>query len=290
MAGDVSQTLAFALPSTLAIESYHAIGILALQGGQAVMFDDPFNVGAKPPTLVTDARNLVTKTEYDNLNRPITVTTNYVNGVYDPAKPDEDIVHVTHYDPAGNVIEQIEPSSSGALDRVTRTWYDNLNRPITVTRNYVDGQYNPQRADEDLTTITTYDAAGNAIQSLDPLQHPAWFRYDGLNRLISTTNALSGTTLTQYDGLGNRVLVTDVLTHATRYEYDQLNRLITTTFPLTGWVVNTYDPAGNRTRVSDALGHATVYTYDLPGRWWPKPMPWAIRPAMNTIALATGSP
>ena len=96
--------------------------------------------------------------------------------------------------------------------------------------------------------------------------------------------------MTQYDGLGNRVLVTDVLTHATRYEYDQLNRLITTTFPLTGWVVNTYDPAGNRTRVSDALGHATVYTYDLPGRWWPKPMPWAIRPAMNTIALATGSP
>jgi YD repeat-containing protein len=216
--------------------------------------------------LVTDTRNLVTKTDFDNLNRPITVTTNYVNGFYDPAKPDEDLAHVTHYDPAGNVIEQIEMSANGALDRVTRTWYDNLNRPITVTRNFVDGIYNAAQPDLDLTTVTTYDAAGNAIKSLDPLNHPAWFRYDELNRLISTTNALSGTTLTRYDAVGNRMLVTDVLTHAIRYEYDKLNRLITTTFPYTGWVVNTYDPMGNRTRVTDALGHATVYTYNLRGQ------------------------
>jgi RHS repeat-associated protein len=216
--------------------------------------------------LVTDTRNLVTKTEFDNLNRPITVTTNYVNGVYDSTKPDEDLVHVTHYDPAGNVIEQIEMSANGALDRVTRTWYDNLNRPITVTRNFVDGMYNAAQPDLDLTTVTTYDAAGNAVKSLDPLNHSAWFRYDGLNRLISTTNALSGTTLTQYDAVGNRILVTDVLTRATRYEYDKLNRLITTTFPYTGWVVNTYDPAGNLTRVTDALGHGTVYTYNLRGQ------------------------
>lgn len=216
--------------------------------------------------LVTDTRNLVTKTEFDNLNRPITVTTNYVDGTYDPTKPDEDLVHVTHYDPAGNVIEQIEMSANGALDRITRTWYDNLNRPITVTRNFVDGTYSGTQPDLDLTTVTTYDSAGNGVQSLDPLNHPAWFRYDELNRLISTTNALTGTTLTKYDTVGNRILVTDVLTRATRSEYDKLNRLITTTFPYTGWVVNTYDPMGNRTRVTDALGHATVYTYNLRGQ------------------------
>jgi RHS repeat-associated protein len=216
--------------------------------------------------LVTDTRSLVTKTEFDNLNRPITVTTNYKNGEYDPRFPDEDIAHVTHYDPAGNVVEQIEMSASGALDRVTRTQYDTLNRPITVTRNYDNGAYSDAQPDLDLVTVTTYDAAGNAVKSLDPANHPAWFRYDELNRLISTTNALSGTTLTQYDAVGNRVLVTDVLTRATRYEYDKLNRLITTTFPYTGWVVNTYDPAGNLTRVTDALGHSTVYTYNLRGQ------------------------
>lgn len=216
--------------------------------------------------LVTDTRNLVTKTEFDNLNRPITLTTNYENGQYNAAIPDQDIVHVTHYDPAGNVVEQIEMSASGALDRVTRTQYDTLNRPITVTRNFVDGTYSDAQPDLDLVTVTTYDAAGNAVKSLDPAQRPAWFRYDELNRLISTTNALSGTTLTKYDAVGNRILVTDVLTRATRYEYDKLNRLITTTFPYTGWVVNTYDPAGNLTRVTDALGHGTVYTYNLRGQ------------------------
>jgi RHS repeat-associated protein len=216
--------------------------------------------------LVTDTRSLVTKTDFDNLNRPITVTTNYVNGVYDPAKPDEDLVHVTHYDPAGNVIEQIEMSSSGALDRVTRTWYDNLNRPITVTRNYdpllppnYNGEYN-------LTTVTTYDLAGNAVAVRDPLGHLSTFGYDALNRLISTTNALTGTTRYEYDAVGNRIIVTDVLTRATRYEYDQLNRLITTTLPDGSWTVNTYDAAGNRVRVTDALGHATVYTYNLRGQ------------------------
>ncbi|CAG0954738.1 partial tRNA3(Ser)-specific nuclease WapA, partial [Anaerolineae bacterium] len=217
--------------------------------------------------LVTDTRDLVTKTEFDNLNRPVTVTQNYTgNGDFNLARPDENIKRVTRYDPAGNVVEQIEMSANGVLDRVTRTWYDNLNRPITVTRNFDPLQPPNHNNEYNLTSVTTYDAAGNAVKSLDPLNHPAWFRYDELNRLISTTNALSGTTLTKYDAVGNRVLVTDVLTRATRYEYDKLNRLITATFPYTGWVVNTYDPAGNLTRVTDALGHGTVYTYNLRGQ------------------------
>jgi YD repeat-containing protein len=162
--------------------------------------------------LVTDTRDLVTKTDFDNLNRPVTVTQNYTgNGDFNLARPDENIKRVTHYDPAGNVVEQIEMSANGVLDRVTRTWYDNLNRPITVTRNFDPLQPPNHNNEYNLTSVTTYDAAGNAVKSLDPANHPAWFRYDELNRLISTTNALSGTTLTKYDAIGNRILVTDVL-------------------------------------------------------------------------------
>jgi RHS repeat-associated protein len=208
--------------------------------------------------LVTDTLGHVTKTDYDVLNRPITVTQNYS---LTATTNDYNLRTTTGYDPAGNVI-----SRTDALNHLTRTWYDTLNRPITVTTNYKNGVFDPAKPDEDIVRVTTYDFAGNGITSLDPLSRISKFGYDPLSRLISTTNALTGTTRYQFDGIGNRILVTDVLSRATRYEYDKLNRLITTTFPYTGWVVNTYDPAGNRTKVTDALGHFTIYTYDLQGR------------------------
>ncbi len=208
--------------------------------------------------FVTDTRGLVTKTDYDNLNRPVTITQNYSPTA---TTIDYNLRTITQYDPAGNVIEQINP-----LNHVTRTWYDQLNRPVTVTHDFVDGVYDPARPDEDLTTITTYDAAGNAVASQDPMGRTSTFGYDPLNHLISTTNPLTGTTRYAYDGLGNRIWMTDVLTRPTHYEYDALNRLITTTLPDNSWTVNTYDSAGNRVKVTDALNYSTVYTYNLRGQ------------------------
>jgi RHS repeat-associated protein len=209
--------------------------------------------------LVTDTLGRVTKTDYDKLNHPVSVTQNYSPSLPLNYLGAYNLRAITGYDAAGNVITQTD-----ALGRVTRTWYDSLNRPITVTHNYTTTGLSDDQTN--LTTVTAYDASGNAVASRDPLGRVATFGYDKLNRLISTTNALSGTTRYQYDALGNRTIVTDVLTRAMRFEYDKLNRLITTTFPYTGSVVNTYDAAGNRTRVTDALGHTTVYTYDIAGR------------------------
>jgi YD repeat-containing protein len=81
--------------------------------------------------LVTDTLTHAVKTEYDLQGRPVTVTTNYKDGDYNPAYPDEDIRRITQYDPAGNAIAQIDP-----LGRVTRTWYDEVNRIISTTTNY----------------------------------------------------------------------------------------------------------------------------------------------------------
>ncbi|NIR25764.1 MAG: RHS repeat protein, partial [Gammaproteobacteria bacterium] len=46
--------------------------------------------------------------------------------------------------------------------------------------------------------------------------------YDRLNRLITTTNALSGMTVISYDALGNRLSLTDANGHTTTFAYDSL--------------------------------------------------------------------
>ena len=114
-------------------------------------------------SLVTDTLNHVTKTDYDNLNRPVTVTTNYKDGVFDPTKPDEDIIRVTGYDPAGNPISQTD-----ALGRVTRTYYDSLNRVVSTTTNFsstVGQNYQSQ-----YNLITQYGTMRRAIRSRSPIR------------------------------------------------------------------------------------------------------------------------
>ena len=45
-------------------------------------------------------------------------------------------------------------------------------------------------------------------------------------RLVTTTNALSGTVTTTYDALGRRVATTDPLGHTTVYTYDGAGRVV----------------------------------------------------------------
>ncbi|MCG8353695.1 MAG: hypothetical protein MI924_38515, partial [Chloroflexales bacterium] len=78
------------------------------------------------------ATERVTRTEYDDQSRPITVTLNYQPSV--PAGPDVNVQTLTQYDLAGNVTGQRD-----ALGRWSVTAYDALNRPITVTLNYENG-------------------------------------------------------------------------------------------------------------------------------------------------------
>ncbi|MFP4440377.1 MAG: discoidin domain-containing protein, partial [Chloroflexaceae bacterium] len=80
----------------------------------------------------SQATERVTRTEYDELSRPVTVTLNYQPGV--PAGPDVNVQTLTQYDGAGNVTWQRD-----ALGRWTHMEYDALNRPITVTLNYENG-------------------------------------------------------------------------------------------------------------------------------------------------------
>jgi len=129
---------------------------------------------------VTDALGRVTRTEPDALNRPVTVTANYVGG--GPVDDETNVATVYAYDKVGN-----QTTVTDALGRVTRTDYDELNRPITVTVNYINGGYDPAHPDEDVATEYAYDPAGNRIQITDPVSRITRYEYDDLNRPVTVT-------------------------------------------------------------------------------------------------------
>jgi YD repeat-containing protein len=212
---------------------------------------------------VTDTLDHATYTEYDELNRPVTVTVNYVDGVYDANAPDEDLVRVTGYDAAGRVV-----TVTDALGRVTVNGYDALGRVVTVTANYEDGVYEADEPDRDTVSLTTYDSQGRVSQRVQVAgtNITTTYAYDTLGRLVTTTNALEGTSVTHYDAVGRRSETIDAEGNATTYSYDGAGRLITTTNALTGTTATTYDALGRRTATTDPLGNTSVYTYDAAGR------------------------
>jgi YD repeat-containing protein len=236
--------------------------------------------------LVTDTLGHASRTDYDAQSRPVTMTTNYQDGVYDPAHPDDDIIRVTQYDPAGNAIAQIDP-----LGRVTRTWYDEVNRVVSTTSNYDPNRPQNDQGEFNLVTTYGYDATGNRVLITDTLGRVSRNYYDLTGRLISTTaNYLPGfeqnhlnqynlNTFYGYDASGRQVLVTNTLGLANHTAYDPLTgRPLTTTTNYADGVFNPaqpdedvaqgteYDVHGNPDIRRDAAGRATRTWYDALNR------------------------
>jgi RHS repeat-associated protein/uncharacterized repeat protein (TIGR01451 family) len=289
----------------------------------------------------TDELGRTTLTQYDAVYRPVTTTYNFVDGVFDPARPDEDVITVKRYDAAGNVVAAIDPlgyvthyaydardlvitttnALSGtsrftydrvgnrltdsdaaghvitygydslyhvvaitdhlgyattfgfdalgnrtivtdALGRVKRIEFDRLNRPVTTTFNYHDGVFDPAQPDRDVATITRYDGAGNVVAEIDPLGYETHYAYDALNRLITTTNPLSGTIVRGYDAVGNQIVVTNANGFAAHFTYDALRRNTQIVNALGEVTTFAYDAAGNQITITDALSRTTHYAYD----------------------------
>lgn len=161
------------------------------------------------------------------------------------------------YDAVGN-----QTTLTDALSRVTRTWYDALDRPITVVANFEDGVFDPSAPDEDLTTLSVYDAVGNLTQITDPQSQITVHAYDALDRLVATTDALGDTEAREYDGVGNLTAIRDPKSAITQYEYDALDRLVRISDPLGATTAYVYDRVGNIVTETDANGHAFTYGYD----------------------------
>jgi len=224
---------------------------------------------------IIDSRGNETHYEYDLLGRQTKSITNYVDGVFNAALPDEDLIATTSYDVLGRVLKQVD-----AAGHETRYEYDALGRQTKSITNYVDGVFNAALPDEDLIATTSYDKSGQVVTSVDVRGTQTTFGYDNSGRTLSVTRA-AGTPLTSTsyacydkagrtqrsiqnwindpnqpspdarDGAGNWLFAPD--THGLLNDQNLI-----TTF--------TFDKLGRRTVVSDPLGHTATVIYRKDGQ------------------------
>ena len=218
-----------------------------------------------------DPDNVITRTYYDQANRPVTVVQNLIGDIYstmpptyNPANPDQNIRTDTAYDDNGNVIAVIDTNGI-----ITRTYYNELNRPVTVVQNLIGDIYSttpPSRGtgspDQNVRTDTIYDANGNVIATIDPANVVTRTYYDAMNRpetvvqnlvgdIYSTTppNRTTGATSsnirtdTWYDKTGNVIATIDPKGIVTRTYYDTANRPVTVVQNLIGDIYSTTPPS-----------------------------------------------
>jgi RHS repeat-associated protein len=207
----------------------------------------------------TDELGRKTYTQFDALGRPVTVTVNYVDGAFNPAKTDEDLITVTNYDAAGNRIAAKDPNSV-----VTQYQYDLLNRLTAVTENYVLS--GPTTPITNVLTVYTYTVAGGLANSQDGRGKVNSSTFDLLDRQVSATDPLAHTTVYTYNEAGDRIALLDPNGQVTNYAYDLLDRQTAITYPAgTPNVTFAYDVLSQHTTMTDGTG-TTTWTFDAVGR------------------------
>jgi RHS repeat-associated protein len=243
-----------------------------------------------------DTLGRVTRTYYDALSRPEVVVQNLTGQAidvetppnYDPAHPDQNVRVDSVYDESGNAIASIN-----TLGHITRTYFDALNRPIVTVQNLI-GQaievetpptYDPTYPDQNVRGETVYDAAGNAIASVDALGRITRTYYNDLNHPQVVVQNLIGQAIVVstpppfdpaypdrnvrteyvYDDAGRTTATIDTLGHITRTYYDDIGRSSVVVGNLVGQTITnpippSYDPAYPERNIR------TEYVYDVSGR------------------------
>lgn len=197
---------------------------------------------------VRDHVGIETRYSYDALGRRIQTITNYVDGSFNPANPDEDLISLTAYNKAGQVVTTtdvrgtetaftydaagrrltVTQAANTGLATTSYTCYDKSGRTLRMIQNYTFGGTSPDAKDEmgiwlfdsdthginndrNLITEYIYDALGRQITVIDPLKNERETAYfiDGQVRTITEKGvAVHGTEQ-------------DVVT---QYRYDRLRR------------------------------------------------------------------
>ena len=166
-------------------------------------------------------------------------------------------------DGLGSYIEYSLDTEGNHLSEETYDSAATLRKSLTQTFDI----YNRLNVTSQVNEIMDYDFSpnGTLAQQTDGKGTVGSFSYDGLNRLLASTQDLGGIdAMTQYgyDVSDNLTSVTDPANGNTRYEYDDLGNLVKRISPDSGTVVFSYDAAGDLTVKQDALGGVFVYSYD----------------------------
>ena len=261
-------------------------------------YDDAGNV-----IITWDPQGIITRTYYDPINRRQLVIQNWAGTdlygdvntapTYDPAYPDQNIRTETFFDANGNVI-----ATKDTLGVITRTYFDELNRPQIIVENLVgheiDYSFAPVRSsspEHNVRTDLYYDLNGNQIATQDPKGVFTRTYYDALNRPSMVVQNWNGNNIytdpapirsqcgteinvcseTFYDQSGNVTLTVDPRGVATHTDYDEANR---PTRIVQNWgglsdeirqTEITYDGDGRRETTTDVLNRVTKYSYNHVG-------------------------
>ncbi|SCF35132.1 intein N-terminal splicing region/RHS repeat-associated core domain-containing protein [Micromonospora matsumotoense] len=208
------------------------------------------------PTATRDPRGQISRTEYDNLGRPVKA----VAPTYLPPGVTETLIPSTQtkYDGLGNVIEKIDPSGT------TRFSYDQLNR--------LTAQDEPDSTNDDrAVTRYTYTRTGETLTVTGPTGARVESTYDDLDRQTTQTRVerypVNRNLVTKlgYDDAANLTSITSPTGAVTSNTYDSVGDLIRTTAPNGAITHFGYDYFGRKVRVSDGLGRTTRASYDLFG-------------------------
>ena len=187
----------------------------------------------------------------------------------------------TNYDLAGHVRSVVRDDGAGGLHLTTSTSYDGygrptdvidprgidtnntydaLDRPSSVTQNYCpSGNSNPNcsgsgiLADQNLTTSSVYDLAGNRIEDINPRGIIAYTASDALGRPTLTTANCQTVPTPPATSCGTQSSDQNV---SSQQSYDQAGDILTTTDPLGRINISVYDALGRR--VSQTLDCVTV--------------------------------
>ncbi|PCK00935.1 MAG: hypothetical protein COA42_23640, partial [Alteromonadaceae bacterium] len=110
-----------------------------------------------------------------------------------------------------------------------------------------------------------YDQAGKPITIIDGMNHTKALAYDGLNRLIRSSDT-DGDIVKTYDTANRVTSITDQRGLTTQYRYNGFGEKIEQISPDTGSSYFKYDIAGRMIEKVDARGETTQYRHDLIGR------------------------
>jgi YD repeat-containing protein len=191
------------------------------------------------------------------------------------------------YDNLGRVVETqqyndvnedgVDTAANQQTDDVligkSQTLYDSLGRVYETIQYGVD----PTTGTVDFNTLVSnywYDAAGNEVETADPLGQATTYEFDGLGRVVKVTQPdpdgsgpeLAPWTVYTYDAAGNLLTQTDRLADTTTYAFDPLGREVSETDAQADVTTYAYDAAGNTASTTDPDDNTTSWTYDAAAR------------------------
>lgn len=178
------------------------------------------------------------------------------------------------YDPDGNVTQTTRrdwnPTTQQFESIVDQYSWDELG--LVTSRTRAGGSAIPSQS-----WLRSYDGLGRVVATTDAVGNTTSNVWDARSLPISTTRDLraGGTgaggvvgtivTATTYDALGRTVARIDGMGHSTTYAYDARSR-VTSTTSAAGTTSIVYDAASNAVSVTDPLGTMVTSGYDSMGR------------------------